>query len=443
MGELSGLCAYALETAKEAVDLEAFAVHSVSREVKIEKNDIHMATSEEVGGIGIRAFREKALGFAFTNSPDKQDIAATVGNAIEIAGVNKPDDANILPEKQALPEVTGLYEPAISEVDINCVLEYAQKLLSSARDFDKRVTIDAGSVSVSVTNRAIANSNGIVAEEKSGIITYFIWGMAKDGEDISSFQSEFDFSRTPENVNVETVGKNLAEKVIASLGAAKGESFRGPVLFSPEASIGLLCYPVIFSVNADHVQKGRSRWKNKVGEKVASEMFTMHDNGLLPGGVATSAFDREGVPRREFTVIRNGVLQGYMYDVRTASRDDTSPTGHAGGGTRGVPGIGPTNVTVKPGGTSVDDIIAGIDKGILINRFSGGPNVISGDYSGVVKGGFLIKNGKIDCPLTGTLVHGNIYEAYNKIAAVSKETKKYYSFEMPHFLIDDVSVTCG
>ncbi|MBA7692454.1 hypothetical protein ES703_101021 [subsurface metagenome] len=88
-------------------------------------------------------------------------------------------------------------------------------------------------------------------------------------------------------------------------------------------------------------------------------------------------------------------------------------------------------------------MISNIDRGIIVTRFSGNTNPVSGDFSGVVKGGYLIKNGKIIKPLIETLIAGNIFEALNKITAISKETKWVNSSILPYLVIEDVNITSG
>ncbi|MHC4915206.1 MAG: TldD/PmbA family protein [Planctomycetota bacterium] len=445
MPDLRETCQQALESAVKsgAGEVEAYAAETVERSVKIEKNDIHLATSSTTGGLGVRVFREGALGFASTNSLEAADVEAAGAAAVTVARSSRPDDANRLPEAGDLPEVKGLYDSALAETNIGETLEYAKALLGAARDDDSRVTIDGGSVEVISRRQAILNSKGVDAEEVSTHVVYYIMGMARDGEDVSSFQFEFDVLREKAGIDVEKVGRRLAEKVIATLGAGKGESFKGTVLLSPDALMSVLCFPIIFSANAENVQKGRSVFAGKLGQPVADARLTVIDDGLLPGGVATSAFDREGVGHRQLEVISDGVLTGYMYDTRSALRDGKSSTGHAAGGTRSVPGIGPTNMTVKPGEAGKDEIVAGIDRGVLVTRFSGWPDPVSGDFSGVVKGGFLIRDGKLDQPLTGTVIQGNSYEAFKKITAVSSETEQVFSFKLPYVRVEDVSVTSG
>jgi len=260
---------------------------------------------------------------------------------------------------------------------------------------------------------------------------------------VSSFAYEFDGVRFVDEIDTQKCANDLARKVIDSLGATKGESFKGQVVLSPESVGSLIASAILFSVNANNVQKGMSRWRGKLGTQVASSSLTVEDNGLIPGGLGSSAFDREGLPHSPLTIIEQGKLNAYMYNTYSALKEKRSSTGHASGSTSSVPDIGPTNFTIKQGKISKDNLIKDVKQGILVTRFSGFPSPVTGEFSGVVKGGWLIKNGKLTVPLCETLIQGNIYDLLPKISAISKERQKVMTFLFPWILIDDVSVTTG
>jgi len=268
-------------------------------------------------------------------------------------------------------------------------------------------------------------------------------GWAADDEEVSSFDYQFGGKRFINDIDVKTIAKYFAKNVIGSLGAEKGESFVGTVILSPNSVFELLIFPLLFSINSNNVQKKMSKFKGKIGEKIASNLLTIKDNGILPHGLGSSSFDREGVPHKPINIIENGKLISYMYNAYTANKEGRLSTGHASGGARTVPGIGPTNFIIKSGNVNYKDMISNIDRGIIVTRFSGNTNPVSGDFSGVVKGGYLIKNGKIIKPLIETLIAGNIFEALNKITAISKETKWVNSSILPYLVIEDVNITSG
>lgn len=424
-----------------ADEAEVYVFLSKDIEVKIQKNDIHVASTQVANGAGIRVFKNKGLGFA--GITDFKNIKDGCKRAVELASVSPKDEYNKLPFPMELKEVPALYDPRAEEFGVEQTLKYGINLLREAKDYDPRITVDRGSFEASIYNRAIMNSNGIKAEKKESIFIYYIMGMAVDGSAVSSFQYEVDGVRFVNEIDIKMCAHEFAKKAVESLGATKGESFRGKVILSPDAVEELIAYPIIYSVNANNVQKGMSKWKAQLDTLVASEELTIEDNGLLPGGLGSSTFDREGIPHSPITIMEAGRLCSYMYNTYTATKDNRNTTGHASGGALQLPWIGVTNLIMKEGKITKDELIKGVNQGVLVTRFSGFPNPMSGEFSGVVKGGWLIKNGELTIPLCETLIQGNIYELLHKVFGVSKEQKKAMNFMLPWVGLEGVSVTAG
>jgi PmbA protein len=412
-------------------------------EVFFEKNDLQIARSQIEDGIGIRAFKNKGLGFSSVNSFDEKKIEEAVRNSYILAKSSPKDDFNQLPKSQKITKIKGIYDPDSKTFSTSNALKFGLMMINEAKNYDRRVTVDSASFETVLGESAIVNSSGIRIEESSSLFNYYIMGMAVDGEEVSSFNYQFDGKRFINEIDVKTVALEFAKNVIGSLGAERGESFVGNVILSPNSVFELLIPSLLFSINANNVQKNMSKLSGKIGERVASNLLTITDNGLLLYGLGSSSFDREGVPHKPINIIENGKLISYMYNTYTANKEGRLSTGHASGGARTVPGIGPTNFIIKSGDVNYEDMISNIDKGIIVTRFSGNTNPVSGDFSGVVKGGYLIKNGKITKPIIETLIAGNIFEALPKICAISKETKWVYSTNLPYIAIEDVHITSG
>jgi PmbA protein len=167
-----------------------------------------------------------------------------------------------------------------------------------------------------------------------------------------------------------------------------------------------------------------SRWGTQIGEAVAAPILSIVDDGLLPAGLATASFDREGGAHRHFDLIQEGTLTALMHNSYSANAMGKESTGHASGSARSIPGIGPTNFEI-------------------VTRFSGRADPISGDFSGVAKGAYLIKNGKLDRPVTGTLVSGNAFQALKDLSGVSQERERVFNFTLPYLRLEGISVTAG
>lgn len=426
-----------------ADEAEAFLVRGKSFYVSFEANDIKLAKSQISDGIGIRVFKNKGLGFASVNTLLQDKIFAAAANAVRLAGLSPSDPANSLPCPSAkISDVADIFDPAAELLSMTDVLDYASKLMKTALNYDNRILIDSGIFAGSYGESVIVNSNGIKLSEKDSVFEYGIMGMAQDKDEVSCFQYEFDSNRKVKDINVLNVAVTFAERVLKSLGAKKGESFKGTIILEPDVFADLIGI-VISAVSASNVQKKMSRWIGQLNQKVVSSDLTIEDNGLLAGGAASSTFDREGVARKPLKIIEQGVLASYLYNAYCANKENRFSTGHASGGTRSIPSVGPTNLIISAGVKSSQELIKEIKKGLYVTRLSAQPNPISGDFSGVVKGGFLIEDGILKRPVIETMIAGNIFDLLNQISGLSQERKKVSSLLIPFCRIEDVSVTSG
>ncbi len=438
---LEELVRYAL--AKGADQAEAFGQGFEDREVWLESNKIKTAKSHPGEGIGLRVIKNKRLGFASDNSLDEANFDELCTKALALASANLTDKLQIIPEPRKLSALKGLYDPRLAELPLKEVIAMAKRLLKAAKDYDRRVTVDSGGVFVNTGEKAIFNSNGLAASEQGSSITAMIMGMAREADEVSAFDFQFDGSLKLTGIKIEPLARRFAQNVIRSLGAKPARSFKGTVLFSPHAVAETLLFPVTFAINANNVQKGMSKLAGKLGQRVTSTKLTIVDDGLLKDGIASSAFDREGQPHRKLSIIKNGKLATYLYNSYTANREGRASTGHASGGYRSLPGIGTTNLVISPGEATKAQLIRDIKEGILVTRFSGNSNPISGDFSGTVKGGFYIKNGKLSNPVTNTMIAGNVFDAIGNISGISKKLTRVYSYLLPYIAIERVSITSG
>ena len=441
--KLIDLCEDALERTKRAGadDVEVYGESVRTLTVVIEKNDLQVSRAQEETMLGVRAFSERRVGFASTNDPTT--IGETCADALTLAVASPRDDNNVLPQRQDSEYVSGIYDPASEQFKIEDAIEQAVKMLDIARSIDKRLIIGDGEFSVHIGRRALVNSGGVSWEEPESLFVYFALATARDGEEVSNMDYQFDAARRADAIDVGPITRRACKNALGSLGAQKGMSFNGQVMLSPNAAQSLLASLILFQANAKNVLRGMSRWKDALGNKVASDLISVVDDGLLTNGVGTASFDREGVAHKRLNLIENGKLSSFMHNTYTAKALGMENTGHAAGSARSVPGIGPSNFEILPGEVTKDELISEIDRGVLVTRFSGRADPVSGDFSGVAKGGYLIEDGRIKRPIRGTLVAGNAFDALKSLSGVSRERERVFSFTLPYLRLEGISVTAG
>jgi len=443
MSELISIAESAVKKALNsgADEAEVYLLNSENTQVALENNDVHIGRTDVTSGTGIRVFIGKGLGFASINSVEEKDIMTTIERAIQLARHAPPEPWNELPDEAKLEKVEGLYDPESEGFDTEDALGMATDMLGAAKDADNRITVDSGVFSAQRGGEAIANSRGIGAEEGSSVFVYYIAGMAIDGDEVSNMDYSLRVTHSVRRIEVLKVANEFAERVISSLGAKSVDSFEGSVILGPDAGKLLLGTVLSHAVNSDNVQKGMSKFDGRLEEKVSGSDLTVTDDGLLDDGLATSSFDREGLPHGQVKLIENGELKSFIYNTKTAFKDDTGSTGNASGDERQSPGVGTTNVVFGCGRQSFDEMVGETERGLIVRRLSGHPDPLSGDFSAVVKGGFLVEKGEIIQPVTNTMISGNVFGLLDNIEAISRDRERVMNFIIPQIKVGGVMVT--
>jgi PmbA protein len=429
--------------ARGADEAEAFVTRARTSSVALQKNDVHAASSEDETVVGIRALKDGARGFATTNDPSR--LAEAAEEALSVARCTPADPLHAFAPAAEIVPLPDLADPALFDVGPADLVDVACELLDRARERDGRVRIDSGGVQVERVGRAAANSRGVRVSEEHAYAGGSLFGMAVDGEDVGSFDADGDVVRHASALRsaLRAAADRFVTKVVGGLGARRGESFKGPVVFSPEAVAEFFLGNLTSVLLAKAVRTGRSPFAGRVGQRIADASFALVDDPRDPFRVSAVAFDREGAPTARRPLIEDGVLKTFLYDVYEARAAKTTTTGHARGGAAGAPAIGPWCLTLAPGTRSLASLCGTAERLILVSRFSGSANAVTGEFSGVVKGGYLVKNGE-RTPVKEVQISGNLWDLLQRIGGISHETRLIDgATSVPAVRFEDVSVTAG
>ncbi|MCL2014932.1 MAG: metallopeptidase TldD-related protein, partial [Defluviitaleaceae bacterium] len=206
--------------------------------------------------------------------------------------------------------------------------------------------------------------------------------------------------------------------------------FVGKVIVAPNCG-GMLWGNMIDCFLGEYsLISGTSRWKDSLGEKVADSKLTFRSLAAHPNIVLGEKITGDGFESSDFDYIENGVLKSYSLSLYGANKTGKPRSLNSGG-----------SWAIDPGETPLADIIKGIDKGIIIGRFSGASPGPSGDISGVAKNSFLIENGQITDALGETMISFNVIDVIQEIVAISKERVVDGYSLMPWCCIDGVTVS--
>ena len=217
----------------------------------------------------------------------------------------------------------------------------------------------------------------------------------------------------------------------------------GTVILTPEAVSELILPTLLGAISGRSIRLGRSPYVGKLGQRIASRGFSLSDPAIDARFLNSADSDREGLPCRNTALITDGVLNTFLYDSYEARRAGVASTGHAVGGATSLPSVGIHNLSVDPGSETTASLAGSIDRCLLVTRWSGSSNPVTGDFSGVAKGAWMIEDGERR-PVREVQISGNVFELLNRISGISSETRIMEgTSSIPSMRFEDVIVTAG
>jgi PmbA protein len=403
--------------------------------LEVRKGEIETIKEAASYGAGLRVLVKGRLAFASTNDLGEKALNDTMARAITFAKVTTADPDNVLPDDKGVTEVSELYDPAIAGIPLEEKIGLAKKTEKLAMK-DPRITkSDGASYGEEEDEIIIANTNGLLKSYKSGGCGFGVSVVAEKGEQKSSGGESCQRRFYKDLKPAEEVAAKAAREAYDMLDPRPVKTQKAAVIFTPDVAYALLG-GILRAVDGESVLQGASFLGKKLGQKIASELITLVDDGTRPKGMASEPFDGEGVPTQKRLIIEKGVLKGFMYNTIVAKRAGIKSTGNASrGGFTSLPGIGPHNIYVEAGAAKPEDIIKDTKVGFLVKEVTGyGINPVNGNFSGGASG-FWVEDGKIAFPVKGLTIAGTADEILNGIDMVANDPDMNRRLTAPTFRI--------
>jgi PmbA protein len=396
-------------TARGAAGAEVYAERGVSRRIKVHKQEVEQLTSAQRRGLGVRVVREGAVGYAYTSDLSEAALDEVVARALDHAAITDPDEFSGLPQPGGPPADVRPFDERLTRVTDDQRIETALAVEAAALAADPRVKTVEDTVYADGDGEVfLASTTGVRGSYRADQCYAFAYVLAEEDGQVETGLS-YTLGRALEELDPAACGREAAERACRLLGARKCPSMKAPVVLDPFVSAAF--FGVLSSaLTADAVQKGRSLFAGREGQRVASEMLELVDDATLPDGLDSAPFDGEGVPSQRTPLVSGGVLQGFLYDTYTARKAGRASTGNGlRGSYAGLPQPRPTNLVVSGVTTPLNDLLAGLERGVLVTDAVGvhsGANPISGEFS-VGISGILVEAGDILAMLGGISALGD------------------------------------
>lgn len=406
MSELMARAERILDAAMGDEQIEVYLSQGIDTEIQAYQGDIENLSTASSSGIGVRVLRDSAagaqVGTAWAGSLDEEAIVDALRQARDNARFATEDEFVAFAQPDGVEGAKlELSDASVLSTPLDEKIAMALELERMVRGGDPRIRqVDAANYSDYVAEAAVASTKGIRASyERSGAFVS-VEAIATDG---MSDQTGWGLSagRAPHELDLSEAAKDAISRATRMLGAVKPASMKGTAVFDPRSTATLLAI-IGGALSGEAVVYGRSFFANRIGEDVASPLFTLLDDPTDPRHFAASVFDGEGLACRRNVLIRQGRLEAFVYDTVSARRAGTVSTGSAiRGGIAGSPSAGCRALQLEPGAMDQAEIFRRVGNGIFVESLTGvhsGVNPISGDFSVGITG-LMIRDGQLAEPV--------------------------------------------
>lgn len=424
--DLEGYLSEALASGGDYADL--YFEYLATSSIMVDESMVKSAVQGVTTGVGVRVISGERTGYAYSDDLSSEKIRKATRIAARIAsGPSKV-------EKTPVEEMAGhnlypvLTAPIESSLDDR--VELVRRADVAARAYDPRVFQVTASYVDSLRHVLIATSDGTLSFDRQPMARLNVSVLAREsggppqrGYSGGGGRISLDFfhtEKTPEHY-----AREAGRQAIVQLGAAPAPAGEMTVVLGPGWPGILLHEAVGHGLEADFNRKGVSAFSGRIGQKVASELCTVVDDGTIQNRRGSLNVDDEGVPTQKNVLIENGILRGYLSDKLSSRLLHNATTGNGRRQSyQHIPMPRMTNTYMMSGQSDPDEIVRSVNRGLYCPTFGGGQvDITSGNFVFSATESYLIEDGKITRPVRGATLIGNGPEALKYVSAVGADLK--------------------
>ncbi|HLI97948.1 MAG TPA: metallopeptidase TldD-related protein [Candidatus Baltobacteraceae bacterium] len=418
------LLAAALERGGDYADV--FCERRRAASFRLQSGHIHESGFSLTQGVGIRVIIGESAGYAFSDDLAFESLqrAARIASLIARNGSGANRSVKVTGSDAAPFYDTSRTAHAPSEAYVK-LLERADV---AARAFDPRISAVNATITDELQDVWIAASDGRFVHDHRPLVSLGVQAVStRNGERAQGYTGDggrtsiaFYDARTPESI-----AQDAARMSITNLEAIPAPAGEMEMVVGNGGGGVLLHEAVGHGLESDFNRQGVSLYSGRVGERVASELVTIYDDGNLHEERGSIGVDDEGTPGAHKVLVQSGVLCGYMQDHLNGTLMGTGSTGSGRRQSfRVMPQPRMCNTYMPNGESTPEEIIASTKRGIYAKAFGGGQVEISrGDFVFMVAEGYLIENGKVTAPVKNATIVGNGPDIMTKVVAVGNDLR--------------------
>jgi len=392
----------------------------------IERNIVTNVLSGVSEGYGIRVISNRRIGFVSGNDFSKSAVEKAIKMAISISKRGKKVPRGFeFSSSNKKTDVKKTFDKKISEASEDDVVSFSNDFIKNMGD----ANIPLARIRFMKTEYNISNSSGADISDKGTFLVLYANTLKKSGEKMIEYEI-LEKTRMLDMMNLDRICSEARMHIKKSMNTKAVKTQKIPVIFSPKVLTELLITTFGEALCSKSVLLKNSPFSDKINKKIASEKFSLTDDGTLDAGLSTFGVDHEGVRTKKTVLINKGILKNFLYDAIDAARAGKKSTGN---GRRGSwiyddlfylePSAQASNLVVAPGTIGIDEIIKDTRKGLFVDKVSWPRgSACSGMFSLELRTAYMIENGELTKPVRWGSVIGSIYDAINEIE-IGKEVE--------------------
>jgi PmbA protein len=396
------------------------------------------------GGISLRCVaRDGRQGLSFSNMTDGVSLRDLMEWSYANCAASEPDEGVSLAEPPAPFDETSLelFDESLSdEANGKFRMKICREMNEIAAGKDPRVvSVRSSAWSHGVGVSFYASTEGISFWRQG---THASCGVSVVMKDADAFETGAygKTERFMSDLDASVTAATAVERTLRVLGGRPVPTGKYTLVLEPEVTASLID-EIGDMFCADEVHKGRSLMAGRLGGEVAAKSVTLVDDARIPRKLGTAAADAEGVLTGRTVLIDGGVASAYMYNLQHAAKDGVKSTGNASRGFASLPGVGASNLVLRPGTETPENLIKNVRRGVFVTELMGlhTINSVTGDFSLGAKGVY-VENGEFRGAVAGVTIADNLTDFLKKIVSVGNDLEFFGSTGAPTVVVESVAI---
>jgi len=421
--DIESMLGDALSKGGEYADL--YFEYTVFNSLGLEEEIVKSANRSIRQGVGVRVISGERTGYAYCDEIERNAIHKAAKTAAHIADSSiDAGPVNVTPGSPG-HNLYQVSEP-LQESSIEKKIAILNRIDRTARAYDSRIREVQTSIADEYKIILIATSEGMLIGDIQPLGRMRVVCIADADGNLQSGVSGGGGRVGMEHFNDELIdhyANEASRQAIVQLDAVDAPAGSMEVVLGPGWPGILLHEAVGHGLEADFNRKGTSAFAGLIGQRVASELCTVVDEGTIPHRRGSLNIDDEGNPTSRTVLIENGILRGYLQDKLSNRLTGAGLTGNGRRESyRHIPMPRMTNTYMLSGESSPDEIIRSVKRGIYAVQFGGGQvDITNGKFVFSASEAYLIEDGKVTSPVKGATLIGNGPNALTKVSAVAND----------------------